>query len=143
MARATMAVVEDSSQGEVVEMEAVEVSNEVAVVAKEDTSRRQRVFRPSHSTRQAALQLSEATMAAVWVVEVPAGVAATITSTGAVASKEQQVSLLMAEMEATITSTSPGSSTMSSTGRASSSTKVAPATIASSSTRASSRSQLE
>ena len=143
MARATMAVVEDSSRGEAVVMGAVEVNNEVAVAAKVDSSRRQRVFRPSHSTHRAALQLSEATMAAVWVVEVLVGAAATITSTGAVALKEQQASLLMAEMEATITSTSPGSSTMSSTGRASSSTKVAPATIASSSTRASSRSQLE
>ena len=141
MAQAIMAVVEDSSRGEAVVTEAVEVSNEVAVDAKVDTSRKQQVFRPSHSTRRAALQLSEATMV-VWAVEVLVGAAATTTSTAAVALKEQQTNLLMAEMEATITSTSPGSSTMSSTGRASS-TKVVPTMIASRSTRANSRSQLE
>ena len=141
MARATM---EDSRRDhEAVLMEAVEVNSEVLVAAKLGTSRRQPAFRRSHSTLQAALQPSEATMA-VWAAEVPVGAAATITFTVVAATKEQPASQLMVEMEeATITSTSLGSSTMSSTGRASSTKEAAVAMIASSSTRASSRYHLE
>ena len=130
-----MAVVaEDNSRDEAVVTEAAEVNNEVVEAAKVDISHKRQVFQLSHSTHRAAHLRSEATM----VVEVLVGVAATITSMVAAAMKERQASQIMAEMVATITSTSLGSSTMSSTGRASS-TKVAAAMIASSSTRVSSR----